>query len=63
MSSQDHAEIGRENLPIPNEPYTGPVLYDAKDPAVVYPPIQEIRPPKIAKTPRGPASSSSSRDH
>jgi arylsulfatase len=35
-------------LPIPNEAYAGPVLYDAHDPAAVFPPIQEIRPPKGA---------------
>ena len=38
----------REVLPIPNEAYAGPVLYDANDPAAVFPPIQEIRPPKGA---------------
>ena len=43
--SRNGSQPGREVLPIPNEPYTGPVLYDAKDPAAVYPPIQEIRPP------------------
>jgi hypothetical protein len=35
-------------LPIPNEAYAGPVLYDANDPAAVFPPIQEVRPPKGA---------------
>ena len=34
----------RDNLPIPNEAYTGPVHYDANDPAAVFPPIQEVRP-------------------
>ena len=39
---------GREVLPIPNEEYAGPVLYNANDPAAVFPPIQEIRPPQGA---------------
>ena len=39
---------GREVLPIPNQPYAGPVVFDAKDPAAIYPPIQEIRPPQGA---------------
>ena len=38
--------LQREVLPIPNEAYAGPVLYDANDPAAVFPPIQEIRPPQ-----------------
>src|SRR5919108_2544593 len=44
----DQDTIQREVLPIPNEAYAGPVLYDANDPAAVFPPIQEIRPPKGA---------------
>jgi arylsulfatase A-like enzyme len=48
MSDERQNREGRENLPIPNEAYAGPVYYDAKDPAAVYPPIQEIRPPKGA---------------
>jgi arylsulfatase len=43
-----HDSLQREVLPIPNEAYAGPVLYDAHDPAAVFPPIQEIRPPKGA---------------
>ena len=39
---------GREVLPIPNKAYAGPVYYDAKDPAAIYPPIQEVRPPQGA---------------
>ncbi|MFN8678507.1 MAG: hypothetical protein U0Z70_19170, partial [Thermomicrobiales bacterium] len=38
----------REVLPIPNQAYAGPVYYDARDPAAIYSPIQEIRPPKGA---------------
>ncbi len=47
-SRQDQPLSGRDNLPIPNEAYAGPVFYDANDPAAVFPPIQEIRPPKGA---------------
>ena len=47
-SNQSQPLSGRDNLPIPNEPYAGPVFYDANDPATVYPPIQEVRPPKGA---------------
>ena len=39
---------GREVLPILNQPYAGPIVYDAKDPAAIFPPIQEVRPPKGA---------------
>ena len=48
MSQSDQKPLPRESLPIPNEPYAGPVLYDANDPAAVFPPIQEVRPPKGA---------------
>jgi len=37
--------VQRAILPIPHRPYTGTVLYDAKDPEAKYPPIQPIRPP------------------
>ena len=47
-SSTMAAGEGREVLPIPDKAYAGPVYYDAKDPAAVYPPIQEVRPPKGA---------------
>ena len=47
-SENQHDSLQREVLPIPNEAYAGPVLYDANDPAAVFPPIQEIRPPKGA---------------
>ena len=42
---QNQRRPSRDNLPIPNEAYAGPVYYDANDPAAVFPPIQEIRPP------------------
>ena len=32
-------------LPIPDQPYVGPITYDAKDPAATFPPITEVRPP------------------
>ena len=48
MSDEKNDPLQREVLPIPNEAYAGPVLYDAHDPAAVFPPIQEIRPPKGA---------------
>jgi len=35
----------RAQLPIPRHPHSGPVLYDAKDPAVTYGPIEPLRPP------------------
>ena len=47
-SRRDQHVAGRENLPIANAPYAGPLLYDANDPAAVFPPIQQIRPPQGA---------------
>ncbi|MCD6033245.1 MAG: arylsulfatase, partial [Thermomicrobiales bacterium] len=47
-TSQNQRGPSRDNLPIPNEAYAGPVYYDANDPAAVFPPIQGIRPPKGA---------------
>jgi arylsulfatase len=38
----------RAHLPIDDRPSAGPVLYDAKDPAVSYPPIEPLRPPEGA---------------
>jgi arylsulfatase A-like enzyme len=38
----------RAHLPIADQPYSGPVLYDAKDPAASYPPIEPLRPPEGA---------------
>jgi arylsulfatase len=48
MSDETRDTLQRDVLPIPNEPYAGPVLYDANDPAAVFPPIQEVRPPNGA---------------
>jgi arylsulfatase A-like enzyme len=38
----------RTVLPIPDAAYTGPILYDAKNPDVKFPPIQPLRPPEGA---------------
>jgi arylsulfatase A-like enzyme len=35
----------RDVLPIPDEPHTGLVTYDAKDPDTSFPPIEPLRPP------------------
>jgi arylsulfatase len=40
--------LPREILPIPDQPYTGPIRYDAKDPASSFPPIAPLLPPKGA---------------
>jgi hypothetical protein len=46
MSTQDNVQ--RTVLPIPNQPRTGLITYDAKDPETKYPPITQLRPPKGA---------------
>jgi len=38
-------ELSREQLPIPDRPYDGPVYEDAKDPDAKFPPIEPLRPP------------------
>ena len=38
-------EIRRDQLPIPDQPYDGPVFEDAKDPKAKFPPIDPLRPP------------------
>lgn len=48
MSDEKQSSGQREVLPIPDQPYAGPIVYDAKDPAAVFPPIEETRPPKGA---------------
>jgi arylsulfatase A-like enzyme len=40
--------ISRSALPIPSQPRTGLITYDAKDPDTKYPPIAQLRPPKGA---------------
>src|SRR6266436_3313339 len=46
MSDQD--KLQRSVLPIPDQPRTGLITYDAKDPDTKYPPITQLRPPKGA---------------
>jgi arylsulfatase len=46
MSDQD--KVQRTVLPIPDQPRTGLVTYDAKDPDTKFPPINQLRPPKGA---------------
>ncbi len=46
MNSQE--DIQRTVLPIPDQPRTGLVTYDAKDPDTHFPPIKPLRPPKDA---------------
>ncbi len=46
MSDQD--KIHRTVLPIPDQPRTGLITYDAKDPETKFPPITPLRPPKGA---------------
>ena len=41
-------DVKRQSLPIPDQPYTGLVTYDAKDPASSFPPIEPLRPPEGA---------------
>ena len=38
-------ELVRDHLPIPDQPYAGPVYEDAKDPEATFPPIVPLRPP------------------
>ncbi len=37
--------VRRAVLPIHDRPYTGPIMYDASDPASQFPPIEPLRPP------------------
>ena len=46
MSSQDNLQ--RTVLPIPDQPRSGLILFDAKDPENKYPPINQLRPPQGA---------------
>jgi arylsulfatase len=38
-------QVARDQLPIPDRPYDGPVHEDAKDPEATFPPIEPLRPP------------------
>ncbi|MBK8553618.1 MAG: arylsulfatase [Ignavibacteria bacterium] len=44
----DNEKIQRTVLPIPDQPYKGLIMYDAKDPESKFPPIAQLRPPKDA---------------
>jgi arylsulfatase A-like enzyme len=44
----DQDKMHRTVLPIPDQPRTGLITYDAKDPETKYPPISQLRPPKGA---------------
>src|ERR1700734_4319907 len=46
MSVQDNLQ--RTVLPIPDQPRSGLILFDAKDPENKYPPINQLRPPQGA---------------
>ncbi len=46
MGSED--KVQRTMLPIPDRPYAGLTVYDAKDPDSKFPPIEPLRPPKGA---------------
>jgi arylsulfatase A-like enzyme len=39
------SDIPRHVLPVPDRPYAGPTMYDAKDPDAKYAPIAPMRPP------------------
>ena len=39
--------IQREVLPIPDQRYQGLITYDAKDPSSGFPPIAQVRPPRV----------------
>jgi Sulfatase len=41
-------DLARHQLPIPDPNHVGLTTYDAKDPNTKYPPITELRPPKVA---------------
>jgi arylsulfatase len=47
-SAGSNERVQRDVLPIPDQPYTGFVAYDAKDPDSKFPPIEPLRPPKGA---------------
>lgn len=44
----DHEDFSREILPIPDQPRTGLVTYDAKDPETQFAPIRQLRAPSGA---------------
>jgi hypothetical protein len=40
MSENSHDQLQRDVLPIPNDAYAGPIVYDTGDSAAIFPPIQ-----------------------
>jgi arylsulfatase A-like enzyme len=46
MSDEDNKP--RSHLPIPSATRTGLITYDARDPDTKFPPIEQLRPPKVA---------------
>ena len=47
-TASEEASQQRSVLPIPNKPYKGLIVYDAKSTDAKFPPIEPIRPPKKA---------------
>ena len=41
------AIVSRAILPIPDKQHVGLTTYDAKDPETAFPPIRDIRPPRM----------------
>ena len=48
MNEKTPQPFGRTVLPIPNRAFTGPIMFDAKDPNSKFPPIEPLRPPEGA---------------
>jgi len=48
LSVNGPGQTQRTVLPIPDQPRTGLITYDAKDPETKFPPITQLRPPKGA---------------
>ncbi len=46
--ASNSGDMRRDVLPIPDQPQTGLVTYDAKDPDTAFPPIEPLRPPEGA---------------
>jgi len=45
MTKKPAHALQREILPIPDRPYSGTIVYDARDPDAKFPPIELLRPP------------------
>ena len=46
--NEQHLQMQRSVLPIPDAQFVGLTTYDARDPHTKYPPIRELRPPENA---------------